>query len=76
MRRSRSVFERALDVDYQNIQIWMRYTEMEMKEKNINHARNLYDRAVGLLPRVDQLWYKYAYMEELIGEGFLSTFLL
>ena len=33
-----------------------RYTEMEMKEKNINHARNLYDRAVGLLPRVDQLW--------------------
>jgi len=30
---------------------------MEMKNRNVNHARNLFDRAVTLLPRVDQFWY-------------------
>ena len=37
---------------------------MEMRNKFINRARNVWDRAVVLLPRVDQLWYKYALMEE------------
>ncbi len=62
--RARSVFERALDVEYKNITIWRKYAEMEMKNKFINHARNILDRAVNLLPRVDQLWYKYVWMEE------------
>ena len=31
--------------------------QMEMKNKFINHARNIWDRAVTLLPRVDQFWY-------------------
>ncbi|KAH8112448.1 hypothetical protein DFH11DRAFT_1728623 [Phellopilus nigrolimitatus] len=31
------------------------------------HARNLFDRAVALLLLVDQLWYKYVYVEELLG---------
>jgi crooked neck len=39
---------------------------MELKARNINHARNLFDRAITLLPRVDQLWYKYVYLEELL----------
>jgi len=39
---------------------------MELKARNIQHARNLYDRAVTLLPRVDQFWYKYVYLEELL----------
>ncbi len=38
-----------------------------MKTRNINHARNLLDRAVTILPRVDKLWYKYVYMEETLG---------
>ena len=38
-----------------------------MKNKFINHARNVWDRAVTLLPRVDQLWYKYIHMEEILG---------
>jgi hypothetical protein len=25
---------------------------------------NLFDRAVTLLPRIDQLWYKYVYLKE------------
>ena len=38
-----------------------------MKERNINHARNLLDRAVTILPRENKLWYKYVYMEEMLG---------
>jgi len=64
--RSRSIFERALDVDPRSTQLWLSYTEMELKSRNVQHARNLFDRAVTLLPRVDQLWYKYVYLEELI----------
>ena len=64
--RSRSVFERALDVDPRSVQLWLSYTEMELKGRNVQHARNLFDRAVTLLPRVDQLWYKYVYLEELL----------
>jgi crooked neck len=40
---------------------------MEMKHKQINHARNIWDRAVTILPRVNQFWYKYTYMEEMLG---------
>ncbi|KIJ37089.1 hypothetical protein M422DRAFT_33945 [Sphaerobolus stellatus SS14] len=64
--RSRSVYERALDVDPRSVQLWLSYTEMELKGRNVQHARNLFDRAVTLLPRVDQLWYKYVYLEELL----------
>jgi len=35
-----------------------KYAEMEMRHRFINHARNVWDRAVTLLPRVDILWYK------------------
>jgi len=65
--RARSVYERAIDVEYRNQTLWLKYAEMEMRHKFINHARNVWDRAVTLLPRVDQLWYKYAHMEEILG---------
>lgn len=38
-----------------------------MKNRQVNHARNVFDRAVSLLPRNNQLWYKYTYMEEVLG---------
>lgn len=41
---------------------------MEMRNKNVDHARNIWDRACKHLPRVDQFWYKYAHMEEMLGE--------
>ena len=53
--------------------LWIRYTEAEMKTRNINHARNLLDRAVTILPRVDKLWYKYVYMEETLGNVAVGT---
>lgn len=31
------------------------------------HARNLYERVTALLPRIDQFWYRYAHLEELMG---------
>jgi crooked neck len=67
-RRARSIYERAAtNTDYTNANLWLRYAEFEMRNKFVNHARNVWDRAVGLLPRVSQLWYKYAYMEEMLG---------
>lgn len=44
------------------------YAEMEMRHRFVNHARNIWDRAVSVLPRVDQLWYKYVHMEEMVKE--------
>lgn len=38
-----------------------------MRNRQVNHARNLWDRAITILPRVNQFWYKYTYMEEMLG---------
>lgn len=38
-----------------------------MRHRFVSHARNVWDRAVSLLPRIDQLWYKYIHMEEMLG---------
>ena len=40
---------------------------MECRYKQINHARNIFDRAITIMPRVNQFWYKYTYMEEMLG---------
>ncbi|KAJ7204866.1 hypothetical protein C8J57DRAFT_1259178 [Mycena rebaudengoi] len=56
---------RALDIDPRSIQLWLSYSDMELKSHNVQHARNLFDGAVTLLLRVDQLWYKNVYLEEL-----------
>ena len=34
-KHARSIYERALEVDYQNVTLWLRYAEMEMKNKFI-----------------------------------------
>ena len=66
--RSRSVFERALEVEPRSAELWLRYAQFEMRNEFLNHARNVLDRAVQLLPRIDFLWYKYVYMEELVRD--------
>jgi len=45
------------------------YAEMEMRHRFINHARNVWDRAVTLLPRVDQLWYKVGGTQYVVVHG-------
>lgn len=62
--RARSVFERALDVNFKDIRVWLRYAEMELLTKEANRARNIYNRAVLILPRIDQFWLKWAWLEE------------
>ena len=37
------------------------------RHKQVNHARNIWDRAITILPRCNQFWYKYTYMEEMLG---------
>lgn len=59
LSRARSIYERALDVDYRNVTLWLKYAEMEMKNRQVNHARNIWDRAITTLPRVNQFWYVY-----------------
>jgi crooked neck len=66
--RSRSIYERALEVDHRSGELWLRYAEFEMRHEFINHARNVLDRAVQILPRIDFLWYKYIYMEEMVND--------
>ena len=44
------------DVDYRNQAIWLKYAEMEMKNKFVNHARNVWDRTVTIHPRIDVFW--------------------
>lgn len=62
-----AVSERVLDVDARSIQLWIPYTEMELKYRNVQHVRNLLHWAVTLLLRIDQVWYKYVYFEEILG---------
>ena len=50
------------------VELWIRYVEAEIKSRNINHARNLLDRAVTRLPRVPKLWYKYLWVTEMLGD--------
>ncbi|OIT35505.1 hypothetical protein A4A49_13266 [Nicotiana attenuata] len=66
-KRARSIYERAIELNYRDHTMWLKYAEFEMKNKFINNARNVWDRAVNLLPKVDQLWYKYIHMEEMLG---------
>uniref|UniRef100_A0A6B2KZN2 Suppressor of forked domain-containing protein n=1 Tax=Arcella intermedia TaxID=1963864 RepID=A0A6B2KZN2_9EUKA len=65
--RSRSIYERALEVDYKFQGTWIKYAEFEIRNKNVNKARNIYDRAVQLLPRVNQFWFKYVHMEDVLA---------
>lgn len=53
-------------MDPRSVDLWLKYTEVELKARNVQHARNVFDRAVTLLPRIDTLWYKYVYLEELL----------
>ena len=61
------MFERGLNEDPQCISLWLAYINAEIKHRNINMARNLLNRAIGTLPRVDKFWYKFIYLEETLS---------
>ena len=64
IKRSESIYERALQVNPQHIPFWVNYIKTELAHNNINHGRNVLDRAITMLPRVDKLWYLYLQTEE------------
>lgn len=43
-------------MEHRNVTLWLKYAEMEMKNRQINHARNIWDRAITILPRANQFW--------------------
>ncbi|KAH0706601.1 hypothetical protein KY290_011731 [Solanum tuberosum] len=64
--RARSIWNRALKKDYRDHTMWLMYGDMEMKNNFIDHALNVWDLAVTFFPKVDELWYKYIHMEEMM----------
>lgn len=46
---NRSVYERALDVDHRNITLWLKYAEMEMRNRQVSSCINIYDCNVNLM---------------------------
>lgn len=54
---SQTLIEKSLTMltsdRYQNVSLWLKYLEMEMKNKFVNHARNLFDRVPQ--PRLNML---------------------
>ena len=66
-KRARSIYERAIEIDYKNPKIYNQYIEFEIKNKFINHARNVFERVCKILPNNEQFWLKWCYLEEKIG---------
>merc|ERR1711971_982315 len=64
--RKRKEHEDALRKNRTNMTTWMKYAKWEENQDQVNHARNLWDRAVTIQPRANQLWLKYTYMEEML----------
>jgi hypothetical protein len=46
---------------------WIKYAGDGDAKRMVNHARNVWERG-NILPRVDQLWYKYIHMEEMLNQ--------
>ena len=40
---TRSVFEHALDVDPWSVPLWLTHTEAELKSRNVQHLRNIFN---------------------------------
>ncbi|CAN3503827.1 pre-mRNA-splicing factor Clf1p, partial [Diutina catenulata] len=64
--RARSIYERALDADIAHVPLWVHYIRFELALKAVNHARNLLDRAVTVLPHEQKLWFMYVQTEEML----------
>ncbi|KAH9585407.1 Crooked neck-like protein 1 [Schistosoma haematobium] len=70
LQRARSVFERALDVDYRNVGLWLKYAEMEMRHKQYERARVIYKYALENLPKDDcqEIYKAYTLHEKKYGD--------
>ena len=55
-------------MDQEYIPLWIKYAEFETRNENLSSARNIWDRATTILPRIDQFWLKYVEMEILLQD--------
>ncbi|NWT65678.1 CRNL1 protein, partial [Prunella himalayana] len=72
IQRARSIYERALDVDYRNVTLWLKYAEMEMKNRqytymeemlgNVAGSRQVFERWMEWQPE-EQAWHSYINFE-------------
>lgn len=69
---ARSIYERSLEyTNFKEPNAWFAYIDMEKRhlpEMGVNRCRNLFERAVKILPRHDKFWLMYANFEEQIGD--------
>ena len=65
--RSRSVFERALEVEHRSSELWLRYAEFEMRNEFVNRARNVLDRAVQIHP--EYIRFVVVVVQKRVGPG-------
>ena len=59
-RRVRSIFERALHVEYQNVSLWLKYLEMEVLNKQRFDCAEVVKKA----PHDYDTWFEYIKLEE------------
>jgi crooked neck len=61
------VFEDGLIVKPDCVPLWLAYIDAELKLRNDRFVRSLLNRAVRILPKVDEFWYKFVFMEEALN---------
>lgn len=64
IKRARSIYERALQVNVEHVPFWTSYINLEISNGFVNHARNILERAITTLPMIDKFWFMYIQMEE------------
>jgi crooked neck len=68
IRRARSVYERTLEVDPHFTTTYIKYADMEIRNRFPIHALNILNRAVTILPRIPQFWFKFVHVQEMLGD--------
>lgn len=66
--QARSIFERALAIDYTYIPLWYRYAQMEARARQFVNAAAVLERGCSLLPYESKLWLQFLEFEEIRGD--------
>lgn len=66
--QARSIFERALAIDYTYIPLWHRYAQVEGRARQFANAAAIHERGCSLLPFESKLWLQYLEFAEIRGD--------
>ena len=68
LENARAIYERALEFTRcREPAVWDAYIDLELRHQAVNHARNILERAITILPRYDHFWLKYSRILEELG---------